>query len=547
QTVPRETRDKEPRATKPQFIGAGPDGIERLYAQSWLTHYGLRAGAGVPMTTVVAKSEMGLRRSLFTTACVALLALAVAVWAARRLAAPLHSLGKTARALGAADPGARADERLPGEFRPLAIEFNRMIDARNAVESSRRAQAAAEAANHAKGQFLAHMSHEIRTPMNAILGLTDLTLRSSLTDEQRRYLGQVQMAATSLLGIINDILDFSKIEAGKLELEARDFTLAPVLERVRSVVSLKAQDKGLALVWQVEPDVPPVLVGDALRLEQALINLCSNAVKFTDHGEVVLRVQKLASLPDGRNMLHFSVRDTGPGLSPEQVAALFTPFTQGDPSTTRQYGGTGLGLAITRQLIEMMGGSIGVHSTPEHGSEFYFKLPLATGRHESVEPHVPVHGHAADDAVGQGSSWAVNGVPAALKGARILLAEDNELNRIVATDLLTHVAGAHISIARNGEEAVAAASEAPFDLVLMDVQMPVMDGYQATLAIRQVPGLRDLPIIAMTAHAMQRDRDQCLAVGMNGYVTKPFEPAELFTVLGKWAAVGRRLRTGETP
>ncbi|MGY4827648.1 ATP-binding protein [Sphaerotilaceae bacterium SBD11-9] len=541
--VPRDTREKQPRATQPLFVGAGPDGTERLYAQSWLTHYGLRAGAGVPMTTVIAKSEMGLRRSLFTTASVALLALLVAVWAARRLAAPLHSLGETARALGAGEPGTRADERLPGEFRPLAVEFNRMIDARNAVESSRRAQAAAEAANQAKGQFLAHMSHEIRTPMNAILGLTDLTLRSQLSDEQRRYLGQVQTAATSLLGIINDILDFSKIEAGKLELESRDFALAPVLERVRSVVSLKAQDKGLALVWQVDGEVPLVLVGDALRLEQALINLCSNAVKFTDHGEVVLRVEKKPALPDGRNVLRFSVRDTGPGLSPAQIAALFTPFTQGDASTTRQYGGTGLGLAITRQLVEMMGGSIGVHSMPERGSEFYFELPLPTGRREAVEPHVPVHGHASDDTLGQGSSWAVNGVPAALKGARILLAEDNELNRIVATDLLTHVAGAHISIAHNGEEAVAAVKGAPFDLVLMDVQMPVMDGYQATLAIRQVPGLRDLPIIAMTAHAMQRDRDQCLAVGMNGYVTKPFEPADLFTVLGKWAAVGRRLRT----
>jgi signal transduction histidine kinase/AmiR/NasT family two-component response regulator len=537
-TVPRGTRDNVLRADKTLFIGFGPDGVERLYARTKLTHFDLVAGAGVPMQGVLAKSERGFLRSALTALGVGLLGFLVSVWAARRLTAPLRSLGESARALAAGEPGARADESLPGEFRRLSIEFNRMIDARNAVESSRRAQAAAEAANHAKSEFLAHMSHEIRTPMNAILGLTDLTLRSKLSSEQRRYLGQVQTAATSLLGIINDILDFSKIEAGKLELESRGFVLASVLERVRSVTILKAQDKGLSLIVHVGDGVPPVLVGDALRLEQALINLCGNAVKFTARGEVVLVVDRLQTLPDQRSLLRFSVSDTGPGMTPEQVAELFTPFTQGDASTTREFGGTGLGLAITKQLVELMGGSIGVKSTPGRGSEFYFSLTLAAGSAEAAEAQLPLASDSADSS----ERDVVNGMPVALRGARILLVEDNELNRIVATDLLTHVAGAEVSIAHNGQEAVARVTQAPYDLVLMDVQMPVMDGYQAARLIRQVPGLGDLPIIAMTAHAMQRDREQSLAAGMNGFVTKPFEPTELFAVLGKWAAVGRRRR-----
>ena len=553
-TVPPQTRDKELRATKTAFVGLGPDGVERLYARSQLTHFGLVAGAGVPVVAILAKSERGFQRSALIAIGAGLLGLVVAAYAARRLTAPLHSLGESARALAAAEPGARADENLPGEFRPLAVEFNRMIDARNAVESSRRAQAAAEAANHAKSEFLAHMSHEIRTPMNAILGLTDLALRSELNEAQQRYLGQVQTAATSLLGIINNILDFSKIEAGKLELESREFALASVLERMRSVTGLNAHDKGLGLVLHVGADVPAVLVGDALRLEQTLVNLCGNAVKFTARGEVLVLVEKVRTTPDGHAVLRFSVRDTGPGLTPAQMATLFTPFTQGDASTTREFGGTGLGLAIAKRLVELMGGDIGVHSTPGKGSEFHFTIAFAVG--SGSTPAQPPAEPAAESAQTAAAVSAYLGdpawapprpgplrvdVPASLAGARILLVEDNELNQIVATDLLTHVAGAHVSVASNGQEAVARVHAEPFDLVLMDVQMPVMDGYQATTLIRQDARLRNLPIIAMTAHAMQRDRDQCLAVGMNGHVTKPFDKAELLAVLGEWAAVGRKL------
>jgi signal transduction histidine kinase/ActR/RegA family two-component response regulator len=542
--VPTESRNQEMRADtgdKGAFVRLGPDGVERLYARTRLSHFDLVAGAGVPIKTILAKSEMGFRHSAFTALVVGLLGLLVAAYAARRLTAPLRSLGESARALAAGEPGARADESLPGEFRPLAVEFNRMIDARNAVESSRRAQAAAEAANHAKSEFLAHMSHEIRTPMNAILGLTDLTLRSQLTPQQRRYLSQAQTAASSLLGIINDILDFSKIEAGKLELEARDFPLESVLERVRNIVGFNAHDKGLQLVTCVNAGVPPVLVGDALRLQQVLVNLCGNAVKFTESGEVTMVVEKLGTTPDQRAELRFSVRDTGPGMTAQQVAALFTPFTQGDASTTREFGGTGLGLAIAKQLVELMGGDIGVRSTPDQGSEFYFTVAFAAGANDARSQHAPAQ-PARTAAALAAETWAVNGVPTALAGARILLVEDNELNRIVANDLLTHVAGAEIEIATNGQEALERIAEATFDLVLMDVQMPLMDGYEATMRIRQNPSLRSLPIVAMTAHAMQSDRERCIAVGMNAYVTKPFDPMELFAVLAQWAEVGRKAR-----
>jgi signal transduction histidine kinase/ActR/RegA family two-component response regulator len=377
----------------------------------------------------------------------------------------------------------------------------------------------AEAATQAKSDFLANMSHEIRTPMNAILGMADLVLRTELSPRQRDYLGKLKGSARSLLSIINDILDFSKIEAGKLAMEETDFALSDVFERVASIVAPKAQEKGLEFRVDAAEDIPAKLIGDPLRLEQILINLCGNAVKFTESGEVALRVAREAGTGGKRVKLRFSVKDTGIGLNAEQIDRLFQPFSQADPSITRTHGGTGLGLVISKNLIDLMRGDIGVVSEPGKGSEFYFTVPFGIGRAAAPAETPPPNDSAQD--------------VARIKGMRILLVEDNEINQELAKELLGAIAGADLAVAGNGQEALDRLRGESFDLVLMDIQMPKMGGYEATRHIRREISA-DLPVIAMTAHAMASDREKCLEAGMNDYVSKPFFPEELFAVVAKW-------------
>lgn len=380
----------------------------------------------------------------------------------------------------------------------------------------------AESASQAKDRFLANMSHEIRTPMNTILGMSRLALQNVVDAKQRNYIEKVNHSAESLLGIINDILDFSKIEADRLELEETEFRLEEVFDNLSSLVGQKAEEKGLALRYDLLPEVPAALIGDPLRLSQVLINLGNNAVKFTDRGEIVISVHLQAR--DERGVrLQFTVRDTGIGLTPKQQETLFNPFSQADASTTRKYGGTGLGLAICRRLVEMMGGEIRVESKPGRGSTFSFTVTLQQAQPASAGPvQPPVSQHAA-------YQRAIR----ALRGAHLLLVEDNEFNRELTILLLTEQ-GLSVEVASNGREALDMLAYNQYDGVLMDCQMPVMDGYTATEEIRRQPRQRDLPIIAMTANAMVGDREEALAAGMNDHIAKPIDVREMFNTLARW-------------
>jgi signal transduction histidine kinase/CheY-like chemotaxis protein len=488
-------------------------------------------------------------KGLLLVLIVLLISAAIARFTIRLLARPLALLraGIVSVQNGRLEP--IQVSRTGDEIEFLGESFNDMIEAlaasrkeirqhqelleqriKERTEQFEEAMRHAQAANQAKSEFLANVSHELRTPMNGVLGMLDIALENDLPPQQAEELQTAQRCAYSLLSLLNEILDLAKIEAGKMTLERVPFDVRVVLDECIKAHQPKAVENGVALAWEVSPDVPNQIAGDPLRLRQILANLLSNAVKFTKQGSVFVRLESQFS-SQGEFSLQLTVQDSGEGIAADKLPYIFDKFTQADGSVSRRFGGTGLGLAITQKLVEMHGGEIRVESEVGRGTTFFVTLPCEISVDEDSHDRIP-------------EQFEENNADPSAGAVRILIVEDNPVNQKVVTAVLRK-RGYFIELANDGEEALSKLEQAgDFSLVLMDVQMPVLDGLEATRMIRKDTRWRELPIVAMTAHAMSGDKQRCLDAGMNGYISKPVHASHLLSTIDQYLkpAVGSMAR-----